>query len=53
VVGPVLATALGVNFGTVLFTTSVGHWCVALGLLLDVLGLWWVHRITISAYPAA
>ena len=53
VAGPVLATALGVNFATVLFTTSVGHWCVALGLLLDALGLWWVHRITTSAYPAA
>ena len=53
VVGPVLATALGVNFGQVLFTTSVGRWCLALGLLLDALGLWWVHRITTSAYPAA
>ena len=52
VAGPVLATALGVNFATVLFTTSVGHWCVTLGLLLDALGLWWVHRITTSAYPA-
>ncbi len=53
VAGPVLATALGVNFGAVLFTTSVGHWCVVLGLLLDVLGLWWVHRIMTSAYPIA
>lgn len=47
--GLALATALGTNPLTFLFTTPYGLACFATGLALDALGLLWTHRLSTTA----
>lgn len=49
VVGLVLATGLGTNPLTFLFTTPYGLACLIIGLALDALGLLWTHHLATEA----
>jgi tight adherence protein B len=48
VAGLGLGGLLGAGPVTVLLTTPVGVACLVLGVLLDLLGLWWTARIARS-----
>lgn len=49
VVGLALATGLGTNPLTFLFTTPYGLICLTIGLALDALGLLWTHHLATEA----
>ena len=50
--GLAMATALGGAPLIFLFTTPAGLLCLAAGILLDTLGLWWTHRMVRRALAA-
>lgn len=49
VVGTLMAAGLGAHPVHVLLHTTVGVACLAVGLALDLLGLWWTGRIVAAA----
>ena len=51
VVGTLLAAGLGARPLHVLLHTAVGGGCLVLGVLLDLLGLWWTERLVRGALP--
>ncbi|GII93670.1 type II secretion system F family protein [Sinosporangium siamense] len=47
--GILMAVALGMNPLAFLFGGPIGLACLVLGVLLNLLGLWWIHRMVVLA----